>query len=212
MPEFTPPGFRLEDLSSTDVQRLRAIYEPLARSVRELVDATIRTEAEAEAVSAAVAEIDAATARLRSRQIDGGFGVRYTTGGHRMPWGNAAIGIRNPIAPPLVVQKDGSGRAWADVELGAAYEGPPGQVHGGVCAMVLDHLLGEVAADPVKPRFTGTLTVRYLRTTALGWVHAEARVVRTEGVKAFAEGHIADERGRTVEAEGVLILPKWARG
>ena len=57
--------FPVENLSAEDVERLRGIYEPLTQSVRELIDATIRTEMDAEAVAAAKAEIDAATARLR---------------------------------------------------------------------------------------------------------------------------------------------------
>ena len=96
----------IENVTSADVVRMRALYQPLAESVRELVDATIRTEVDAETVAAAKAEIDAATARLRSQQIDGAFGVRYTSGGDRMPWGNPVIGIRNPIAPPLVIKRD----------------------------------------------------------------------------------------------------------
>ena len=55
--------FTLENLTADDVARLRAIYEPLTESVRELIDATIRTEVDAETVAAAKAEIDAATAQ-----------------------------------------------------------------------------------------------------------------------------------------------------
>ncbi|OBB15164.1 thioesterase [Mycobacteriaceae bacterium 1482268.1] len=207
MLEFTHIG----DLTSEDVEGLRATYEPLADSVRELIDATIRTEVSAAEVAAAKAEIDAVTARLRARQIQGAFGVRYTTGGERMAWGNPAVGIRNPIAPPLVIKRGNDGGAFTDFVMGAAYEGPPGHVHGGVSALVLDHLLGEVASDGITPRFTGTITMRYLRTTRLGRLHAEARIDRTEGVKTFVVGHLADDEGVTVEAEGVFITPRWAR-
>jgi hypothetical protein len=75
---------------------MRAVYQPLAESVRALVDATIRTEVDDDEVAAVKAEIDAATARLHAKQIDGPFGVRYTTGGDRMAWGNPVVGIRNP--------------------------------------------------------------------------------------------------------------------
>ncbi|OBK78692.1 PaaI family thioesterase [Mycobacterium sp. 1274761.0] len=207
MLEFTHIG----DLTSEDVDRMRAVYEPLAESVRELIDATIRTEVGAADIAAAQAEIDAVTARLRAQQIDGAFGVRYTTAGERMAWGNPAVGIRNPIAPPLVIHRDGDGGAFTDFVMGAAYEGPPGHVHGGVSALILDHLLGEVASDGITPRFTGTITMRYLRTTRLGPLHAEARIDRTEGVKTFVVGHLADDEGITVEAEGVFITPRWAR-
>jgi acyl-coenzyme A thioesterase PaaI-like protein len=205
--EFTHIG----DVSSAAVERMRALYQPLAESVRELIDATIRTEVDADTVAAVKAEIDSATARLRSKQIDGPFGVRYTTGGDRMAWGNPVIGIRNPIAPPLKIQRDTDGRVFTDFHLGAAYEGPPGHLHGGVAALVLDHVLGEVAANAENPRLTGTITMRYLHTTRLGRLHAEARITRTDGVKAFATGHLADEEGVTVEAEGVFIQPKWTR-
>jgi hypothetical protein len=63
----------------------------------------------------------------------------------------------------------------------------------------------------LKSRFTGTITMRYLRTTKLGWLHAEARIDRSEGVKTYVVGHLADEDGITVEAEGVFIKPRWAR-
>jgi hypothetical protein len=55
--------FTTEDLSSEDIARLRGIYEPLAESVRSLVDATIRTEADAQTVAEVTRDIDAAVAR-----------------------------------------------------------------------------------------------------------------------------------------------------
>ena len=203
--------FTLENISAEDVERLRALYEPLAQSVRELIDATVRTQADTATVAAAKSEIDSATARLRQKQLDGSFGVRYLASGERMAWGNAVIGIRNPIAPPLEIHHDATGKAFCDFHLGAAYEGPPGHVHGGVAALILDHLLGEAASDGINPRLTGTISFRYVRATRLGHLHAEAMTTRIDGVKTFAAGHLADEEGVTVEAEGVFILPRWAR-
>ena len=203
--------FTVEDISAEEIARLRGIYEPLAESVRDLVDATIRTQADAETVAAVKADIDAAVARLRGRQIDGAFGVRRTTSGESMGWGNAVIGIRNALAPPLEIHRDPDGRRWTDFHLGAAYEGPPGHVHGGVSALILDHVLGEAASPDQKPRFTGSITVRYLRATPLGPQHAEAVITRTDGVKTFCAGHISDAEGITVEAEGVFITPRWLR-
>lgn len=203
--------FTLEDWTEADVARLRGIYEPLAESVRALVDATIRTEADAATVAEVKRDVDAAVARLRERQIDGAFGVRVTAEGRGLSWGNSVIGIRNALAPPVVTRRDESGGVQADFELGAAYEGPPGHVHGGVAALILDHLLGEAASPDAKPRFTGSITVRYLRATALGPLHAEAVQTRTDGVKTYCSGHIADAEGTTVEAEGVFITPRWLR-
>jgi len=203
--------FTVEDWSAEDVARLRGIYQPLAESVRDLVDAAIRTEADAETVAEVKREIDAAVARLRSRQIDGSFGVRVSADGQGLSWGNAVIGVRNALAPPVVTRRDESGRVAADFVLGAAYEGPPGHVHGGVSALILDHLLGEAASPDHKPRFTGSITMRYLRATPLGALRAEAVQTRTDGVKTYCTGTIADAAGITVEAEGVFITPRWLR-
>lgn len=158
--------FTLENISAEEMERLRAVYEPLTQSVRELIDATVRTQVDAASVAAAKAEINSATARLRHNQADGTFGVRYLATGERMAWGNAVIGIRNPIAPPVQIHRDASGKACCDFHLGAA---------------------------------------------RLGQLHAEAVTTRVDGVKTFAAGHLADDEGVTVEAEGVFILPRWAR-
>ena len=203
--------FTVEDWSAEDVERMRGSYGPLTESVRALVDATIRTEADPATVAEVKREIDAAVARLREHQIDGAFGVRVSAEGQGLSWGNAVIGLRNALAPPVLTRRDDSGRVRADFHLGAAYEGPPGHVHGGVSALILDHLLGEAASPDQKPRFTGSITVRYLRATPLGALHVEAVRTRTDGVKTYCTGHIADAEGITVEAEGVFITPRWLR-
>jgi acyl-coenzyme A thioesterase PaaI-like protein len=123
--------------------------------------------------------------------------------------GNVVIGVRNPSAPPLILHHDSDGSVSTEFILGAAYEGPAGHVHGGVCAMLLDHVLGATAHKPGKPAYTGTLTLRFLRGTPLGQaLQARAHVDRIEGAKTFAVGHISDAAGATVEAEGVFIHPK----
>lgn len=200
-----------EDVSHEEIERQRALYGPLAQAVRELADAVIRTEVGDDEIAAAQAEIEAVTKRLRERQIPGSYGVRFNADGEGRAWGNAVVGTRNPVAPPLKIHHDSSGRAWSEFHLGAAYEGPPGLVHGGVSALILDQMLGEAAGAGGKPGMTGTLTLRYRRGTPLGELSAEAHIDRVEGIKTFAVGHIADAEGVTVEAEGVFILPKWAR-
>jgi acyl-coenzyme A thioesterase PaaI-like protein len=203
--------FLLEDISTDEIDRRRATYEPLTESVRELIDATIRSEVDKDAVAKARALVDEATALLQASQIDGAYGIRYTSRGESMPWGNPVIGIRNPIAPPLFVERDETGRYWSDFTLGAAYEGPSAHVHGGVLALLLDHVLGEAASFDDTPSVTGTFEVRYLRTTPLGPLHIEARMERREANKKYVTGHISDAVGVTVEARGVFIIPRWAR-
>ena len=87
------------------------------------------------------------------------------------------------------IHHEDDGRCWSEFTLSAGYEGPPGWVHGGICALVLDHILGEAASDGLtQPKFTGTITLRYLRGTPLGPLRAEAFIERIEGVKTFARG------------------------
>ncbi|MBV9721236.1 MAG: PaaI family thioesterase, partial [Mycobacterium sp.] len=45
-----------------------------------------------------------------------------------------------------------------------------------------------------------------------GQLHAEAATTSTDGAKTFVTGQLADDEGVTVEAEGVFIQPRWARG
>jgi len=185
-------------------------YEPLAESVRRLIDITIRTEVGDAAVAAAKAHIDCAVEQLSEALMPGSFGVRGTFDGQPVASGNVAIGVRNPVAPPLVIHRDADGAVWTEITLGAAYEGPPGHVHGGVCALILDHVLGATAHQPGRPAYTGTLTLRYVRGTPLGPVRVDAHVDRIDGAKTFATGRIADSRGITVTAEGVFIIPAEA--
>jgi acyl-coenzyme A thioesterase PaaI-like protein len=204
--------YSTEDLSPDEIAAEQELYGSLTRSVRELVDATVRTEVDREEILAVQEQVEALTARLRAHQTPGPFGVRLTSRGTVRNYGNAVVGLRNAIAPPLVVQRSGSGKAWADFRLGAAYEGPPGLVHGGVTALLLDQICGEAAADGGAPGMTGTLSLRYRRGTPLGELRAEAWIDRVEGVKTFVTGQMADADGVTVECEGVFILPRWARG
>lgn len=204
---------QVSTISAGDRDRLTALYGPLTQAVRELIDATIRTEAGEGTVRDACSRVQEVTERLRGGRLGESPGVRYVAGGRPLAWGNAVVGLRNPIAPPLTVHHDGDGRCWTDFHLGAAYEGPPGLVHGGVSALVLDHLLGEVASEGLtKPLYTGTITVKYLRGTPLGALRGEATVYRREGIKTFARGQLSDASGVTVQADGVFILPAWARG
>lgn len=199
-----------EVLSTAEADRVTGLYAPLADAVRELIDATIRTEADEDVVAKARNEIEAVTRLLRERTRP--VGVNFRVDGRPLPLGNAVVGACNPIAPPVVVQHDGDGRCHSEFVLGTAYEGPPGLVHGGVSALVLDHMLGEAASDGLsKARFTGTISVKYLRGTPLGPLRCDAWIDHAQGVKVFAKGTISDAEGVTVQADGVFIEPAWAR-
>jgi hypothetical protein len=199
-------GFVRDDTPTDEVNRREAVLESLAGTVRVLVDATIRTTADDAEVRRVRDDLAALVARLRASQLPGPAGIRYNDELRSWNWGNAVMGAANAIAPPLHVVHDSAG-CHADVVLGAAYEGPPGLVHGGVSAMLLDHIMGETASGMRRTTFTGTLTMRYRRGTPLGPLRLEASIVREEGRKVFVAGSIADADGVTVEADGVFIQP-----
>jgi hypothetical protein len=80
-------------------------------------------------------------------------------------------GTSNPLAPPMVSWqiRDGEDgpqgrRTEGTVRFGAAYEGPPRHVHGGLVAAMFDELLGR---SQLVPGFTGSLTIWYRRPTPL---------------------------------------------
>jgi hypothetical protein len=198
-------------ISTEEYERLQALYHPLTQAVRDLIEASIRTGVDEDTIRNAQAAIEAVTATLGDHSDGVRTVLRHAETGRPVVWANPAAGLRNAVAPPMVIQHD-DGRWWSEFTLGTAYEGLPGWVHGGICALVLDQMLGEAASEGLTlPKFTGTITLKYLRGTPLGPLRAEAFIERTEGVKTFARGYLSDADGTTVEAEGVFIRPAWAR-
>ena len=120
-------------------------------------------------------------------------------------------GTSNPLAPPMrmwTVNTDEHGHTESEgvVRFGAAYEGPPGHVHGGYLAAMFDELLGRSQG---QPGFTAYLTVSYRRPTPLfrelslrGWVE------RLEGRKRLVKGTCHLDGVLLTEAEGLFVAPK----
>lgn len=206
-------AFREESISPEQVAQEREVAGPLASAIRELVDAGIRSTVGHDEMRAVTTEIEQLTARLRASQLPGAYGTHFDPEtGQIRNHGNAVVGLRNAVAPPVTVVRDfEQQQASADFHLGAAYEGPPGLVHGGVTALILDQVFGEAASTGGAPGMTGTLTIRYQRGTPLGDLHCEARIDGTEGWKTFVTGSLADADGDTVTAQGIFVTPKWAR-
>jgi len=204
--------YTVVEMTAEQLDEERVVFGGLAESMRALADASLRTTVSPDVVSEVRKEIDLLTARLRKEQIPGHFGVSLSSEGTVRGYGNAVVGLRNPIAPPLEIERSDEGRAWSSFQLGALYEGPPGMVHGGVAALVLDQLLGEAAAAGGSPGMTGTLTLRYEQATPLGSCSGEAWIDRVDGVKTIVKGELRRADGETtVRAERVFILPRWAR-
>jgi acyl-coenzyme A thioesterase PaaI-like protein len=204
--------FPFTTVTAEEYDRLCTIYEPLTEAVRGLIAAGIRTDVDGDTARQAQAAIEAVTATLDGKQRDVTSTLRHAVTGRPLAWANPAVGLRNAIAPPMVIHHEVDDRCWSEFNLGDAYEGPPGWVHGGMCALVLDHILGEAASDGLtQPKFTGTITLRYLRGTPLGPLRAEAWIDRVDGFKTYARGTLSDAEGVTVEADGIFIKPAWAR-
>lgn len=213
-PAMSRPLFtaRVSPLDPDDLRRRECAQQALADSVRRLVDLTIRTEVPVPELDAVAAAVEALSDRLALRVWDGPLGMQQGSDGRIRNDANPVVGRRNPLAPPLRITAEGDDPAWARASLGAGFEGPPGHVHGGVIALVLDQVLGQAAATAGKRGLTAYLHTTYRRPTPLGTITARARVVEAHEWKTLVRGEILDGQDRvTVEAQGLFVVPRWAR-
>jgi acyl-coenzyme A thioesterase PaaI-like protein len=119
-------------------------------------------------------------------------------------------GPENAIAPPLTIRGQQDGSVSGVVTLHLPYQGPPGLVHGGVSALLLDHTLGVANYWAGASGRTGELTLRYHRPTPLfepltvtgRQLSAHGRKIRTEGEITTADGTVC------VSAQGLFITPR----
>lgn len=200
-------------ITAEDYERIASLHEPLAQAVRRLIHATVHAGADTDTIEQARMTIDRVSQALEDTPARRPRILRHADTGRPVVWANPAVGRHNPIAPSMTVHQDPDGRCWSEFTLGPVYEGPPGMVHGGICALLMDQILGEAATNKLtEAKFTGTITLRYLRGTPLGPLRAQAWVERIDGHKTYARGSLSDAEGTTVEAEGVFIMPAWARG
>ena len=111
----------------------------------------------------------------------------------------------NPQVLPLDIHFDGDG-ATARTTADALYEGPPGIVHGGFLAHLLDTLLGTLVQAKGLRGHTASLELRYRAPTPLDQpLDLHARIVETRGRRTIAEGWIEHDGQRTVEATGTFV-------
>jgi acyl-coenzyme A thioesterase PaaI-like protein len=183
----------------------------LAAAARELVDSVVLTGVDEEDLQVAAKEVEAATGRLRRELLDHPPRPDLGPDGRMRALANPVIGEANPLAPPLHVQTMQEGTARAEFELGAPYEGPPDLVHGGVCALVLDHILGSGGGGGRRAGKGEKMQLRYRRPTPLHRpLVARAWVEGVDGRKTTLRGEIARADGRVcVEASGLFILPSF---
>ncbi|MFD8528638.1 PaaI family thioesterase [Streptosporangium canum] len=199
------------DLAPTeDADAVLAALAVLTGRARELVDAVVLTDVPQPEIAAVAAELATLTERLRARTRTSPQPFEIGPDGVPRHAGNAVTGSANPHALPLVVQTTPERTARAELTFRPTHEGPPASVHGGISAMILDHLLGHAVAVAGVAGMTGTLTVRYLRRVPYGEpLVATAEYTRSEGRKSWSEGRIALPDGTPlVEATGLFVTPR----
>ena len=135
------------------------------------------------------------------------------------PWGtpehlgaNPAIGIRNPVSPPLRPVSFPDGTVRCDLELGIEYQGPPGCVHGGIVALLFDEMLGLANAAAGSVGMTADLRVSYKSPTPLNApLRFEAKQVRTEGRKIWTSATLHTGDTLRASTEALFIEPHGIR-
>jgi len=118
-------------------------------------------------------------------------------------------GLANPLAPPITLTPEADWCVVGRVSYDAAYEGPPGCVHGGYIAAAFDEVLGFVQGMSGEPGMTGTLTIRYRRPTPLYKpLRLIGEIVRVEDRKIYTEGRLlAADDTLYAEGESLFITP-----
>jgi uncharacterized protein (TIGR00369 family) len=197
------------ELSGEERDTRRDAVGDLGSALRDLVDAAVRTEVPIPELAEAAALARELAGRLRgqSRELHEIASVDDPEIGER--WYSPVYGPGNPVAPPLVATDTPDGRATGRVTLGKPHEGPPGLVHGGVVATLLDHVLARAIRAAGRGGLTATLTVTYRRPVPLGVpLLATAEMGTTDGRRTTAHARLVaeDDPGTTLaEAEGLFV-------
>ena len=119
---------------------------------------------------------------------------------------NPVTGPENALAPPLHLKVRPDRSIVGVTTLGLQYQGPPGHVHGGIGALLLDDALGVANFAAGAPGMTAQLSLRYRRPTPLfSPLTVQARQIDVDGRKIRATGTISGNGEVCVEAEGLFI-------
>jgi acyl-coenzyme A thioesterase PaaI-like protein len=190
----------------------------LADEVRRVIDAMVRVDEASPELEAIRNEMDGLAGRLEALARRGALPrmLPHVEPGpdDLRPYypSDARRWHVNPMHPPLELVFDG-GVLTGHTQLGLAWEGPPGHVHGGFVAMLLDQLLGHGNILNDVPAVTGELRIRYHAPTPLHEPitfrvepperRSERRIVTRGGL--YADGRV------TAEAEGTFVVPRMDR-
>lgn len=179
----------------------------LAAAARKLNDKLISSDIPAETALALALELEKLADKLSDLpQVAGlaAMGKRPDRGSFDSVMGElvAMAGRSHPCAPELRWEEKDDGIVGV-VVFGQAFEGPPGHVHGGWVAGILDHLMGMTHVRTGSPGMTGGLSVRYRRPTPLNTpikVSAVAKALDERQTEVTAEMRYDDTITATAEA------------
>lgn len=219
-PPSTHVSPRIEGLRALESTPRRVEGRRLAAAMREVIEHLVSTTATTEQLASAADDLEGFAALLRdlpTGQTYRGFAESANAGGET---GDARpgdpewfaffdyspfIGLANPLSPPVELEYSGD-RIVGRVTFGAAYEGPPGCVHGGYIAAVFDELLGATQSLSGDQGMTAHLGVDYRRPTPLGVpLTLEGWLEGRDGRKIFARGSLHADGELTAEADGLFI-------
>jgi uncharacterized protein (TIGR00369 family) len=88
-----------------------------------------------------------------------------------------------------------------------SYEGPPGYLHGGIIATLLDETMSKSVRARGLTAVTGQMEIDYLRPVHSATpIRLEGRLLGSEGRKHQTEARLLDARGRVLaKAKGLFI-------
>ncbi len=223
---------RLERLHHLELTPRRRALRRLAAANRTIIDRLVATSASIEQLNDAAEEMEHLSALLEAlpggqayegfhEAANAGAALSHTTSQSSMMLDNGLaaddpesyaffdhspfIGLANPLSPPIEMAYV-DGRVIGTVTFGAAYEGPPGCVHGGYVAATFDEVLGATQSLSGSQGMTARLIVNYRSPTPLGTeLRFEGRLDRIEGRKIFTEGTLHAGDTLCAEAEGLFI-------
>ena len=94
-----------------------------------------------------------------------------------------------------------------DATVSDQYEGPPGYLHGGIIATLLDEAMSKANRAHGVTAMTRQMQVEYLRPVPSGSpIRIEGHVTRSDGRKHWTEAQIRNAEGRVLaSATGLFI-------
>jgi uncharacterized protein (TIGR00369 family) len=116
-------------------------------------------------------------------------------------------GAGNPVGLKLKFRIEPDGAVRADAAITAHYEGPPGYLHGGIIATLLDEAMSKANRAGGVTAMTRQMEVSYLRPVpSASAIRIEGRVTRSEGRKHWTTAQILNAEGETLaQATGLFI-------